>query len=308
MKKILTILIIIGFLTSLVPFSTGTKINASNVLLDEDFSGTFPPDGWSTDYWTQCYSSCCGPEPPWACLLKGNYTSAYITSKAVDASNYEKINLRFYFGANFYYPHDSNFFIKVRMNESSPWKDITPWDNPPNHDLEPFIYDKKIILGSGGHADAFQVNWSYMGNYYYLNYACLDDVMIYSLLPNNPPNTPEVWGPSRPKVGVLYGYTFVTTDPNEDNVSYYIDWGDGAIEEWIGPFESGQEVLVCHAWNKSGTYFFRCKAKDHPQEAESDWFVQLIKVPPVNKIVSNPFFLRFIKRFFLLQKLFYLIK
>jgi len=307
MKKILTLLVIIGFLTSLAAFSTGIKINTSTVLLDEDFSGPFPPDGWSTDWWKQCNSSCCGPEPPWACLLEGNYTSAYITSKTVDASNYEKINLRFYFGARFYYPHYSYFFLKVRMNETSPWKDITPWDNPPNHDLEPFIYDIKIILGPGGHADAFQVNWSYMGNYC-IHYACLDEVTIYDSHPNNPPNTPEISGPTRPKVGELYDYTVVTTDPDEDNVSYYIDWGDSTVEEWIGPFESGQAVVVCHAWNKSGMYLFRCKAKDHPYEAESDWLLHLITVPPVNKIISNPFFLRFIERFPFLEKLFYLIK
>ena len=125
-------------------------------------------------------SSCWGPEPPWACLNRGNYSDAYITSKAVDASNYESVNLRFYFAAYFYYPQYVYFYIKVRMNETSPWKDITPWDNPPMHYLEPFIYEIKIILGPGGCADAFQVNWSYHGYYYYFNCAFLDDVMIYS--------------------------------------------------------------------------------------------------------------------------------
>jgi len=43
------------------------KIYSPNILLDEDFSGSFPPAGWSTDYWTQCNESCMS-EPPCACL------------------------------------------------------------------------------------------------------------------------------------------------------------------------------------------------------------------------------------------------
>ncbi|KYK30179.1 hypothetical protein AYK20_04450 [Thermoplasmatales archaeon SG8-52-1] len=100
---------------------------------------------------------------------------------------------------------------------------------------------------------------------------------------NNPPNKPVVDGPSSPKMGVTYDYTFYTTDPEDDNVSYYIDWGDGIIEDWIGPFTSGETIAVSHAWYESGWYTLRCKAKDHPYEDESDWLERTFKVPPKSK-------------------------
>ena len=39
---------------SILPSSGKIVEKSSAVLLDEDFSGSFPPDGWSTDWWTQC--------------------------------------------------------------------------------------------------------------------------------------------------------------------------------------------------------------------------------------------------------------
>jgi hypothetical protein len=107
-----------------------------------------------------------------------------------------------------------------------------------------------------------------------------DFILTYG---NNPPNIPVGDGPISPKMGVEYEYVFYTTDPEDDNVSYYIDWGDGNIEDWIGPYSSGEEIVVSHAWNKSGWYTLRCKAKDHPYEDESDWLEITFKVPPKSK-------------------------
>ena len=63
---------------------------------------------------------------------------------------------------------------------------------------------------------------------------------------SNPPKKPSITGPTGGAVGTEYEYTFVTTDPDEDNISYYIEWGDGYIEDWIGPYESGIEVNKSH--------------------------------------------------------------
>ena len=104
---------------------------------------------------------------------------------------------------------------------------------------------------------------------------------------NHPPNIPKVAGEIRPKVGVEYEYAIWTTDPDGDDVSYYIDWGDGNITGWTVPLGSGIPFKVLHAWYESGTYLFRCKAKDHPYEAESDWYEFYIIVPPKDKAKTN---------------------
>jgi len=55
---------------------------------------------------------------------------------------------------------------------------------------------------------------------------------------NQPPNAPMITGPAEGVVGEEYEYTCVSTDPEDDDVYYYIDWGDGNVEDWIGPYAS----------------------------------------------------------------------
>jgi SagB-type dehydrogenase family enzyme len=79
---------------------------------------------------------------------------------------------------------------------------------------------------------------------------------------NNPPLAPSISGPSNGINGVLYNYTIVTTDPDGDDVYYYIEWGDGTSSGWIGPFASGTPVPFNHTWSQAGTYTIKVKAKD----------------------------------------------
>ena len=75
-----------------------------------------------------------------------------------------------------------------------------------------------------------------------------------------------------------YDYTFLSTDVNGDNVSYYIDWGDDTISDWVGPFESGQEIIQSHTWDEQGDYTIRCKARDI-YEDESEWGYLEVTMP-----------------------------
>jgi len=85
-----------------------------------------------------------------------------------------------------------------------------------------------------------------------------------------PPNTPTIKGKARGVVGTSYPYTFTTVDVNADDVYYYIEWGDGAVEEWVGPYNSGEVVEITHQWDTKGTYKIRAKAKDI-YNIESNW-------------------------------------
>ena len=60
----------------------------------------------------------------------------------------------------------------------------------------------------------------------------------------------------------LKGILFKTTDPDGDNLYYYILWGDGDYEEWIGPYESDEVVFVNHSWSEQGAYKIMARAKD----------------------------------------------
>ena len=77
---------------------------------------------------------------------------------------------------------------------------------------------------------------------------------------------------------IEYEYTFVSIDPNGDDVYYYIDWDDGTFDEWIGPYPSGKEVKVNHTWDKWGFYTIKAKSKDI-HGAESDWGTLRVRMP-----------------------------
>ncbi len=141
------------------------KNRSGSLLLEEDFSGSFPPEGWETDSWIQCNTSCC-KDPPCACLFPWNqvlpFIGGNITSKAVNASEYKKLRLTFYFVADLYMPQYCNFYVKFRTNESSPWKDITPWDNPLGEEWEGDFYEVDFY-GISGFGEALQIKWEYIG-------------------------------------------------------------------------------------------------------------------------------------------------
>jgi hypothetical protein len=94
---------------------------------------------------------------------------------------------------------------------------------------------------------------------------------------NNPPMAPSLFGPSSGLKGVRYNYTVVTTDPDGDDVYYYVDWGDGTNSGWVGPFPSGMMVTLNYTWSQIGAYTIKAKAKDI-YDLESSWTPLVITI------------------------------
>jgi len=280
--------------------SINSKMVSPTVLLDENFSGTFPPDGWETGFFGQNNSTCCDSEPPCARgKYSGEYYDSFMKSKAIDASNYEKCIIKFYFGAQGYFPSYFNVYLKYRRNETSPWIDITPWDNPMDELCE--YYETEITYDPEGCGEALQIKWEYLGYYYYyLDFLCIDDVTILGIPINNPPEAPTIDGPPSGKVDVEYEYTFNATDPEGDPVMYFIDWGDNDTE-WTEFSDSGEEITLKHSWIEEGDYIIKAKAKDI-NDAESDLSEFEVTIPRT-RATFNSFFIWFLERFPLLERL-----
>jgi len=62
---------------------------------------------------------------------------------------------------------------------------------------------------------------------------------------NHPPINPTIAGP-RPKVGMNLLYTLNAVDPEDDNVSYLIEWGDGTSDGWTDYSPSGTDRTFVH--------------------------------------------------------------
>jgi hypothetical protein len=97
------------------------------------------------------------------------------------------------------------------------------------------------------------------------------EILDILLVPdNNPPEPPDIDGPTKGDVGKEYEFTIMTMDPFNEDVYYWIEWGDGTMEEWIGPYASGENVFASHTWTENGTYSIRVKAKN-ALNAEGAW-------------------------------------
>lgn len=137
-----------------------------------------------------------------------------------------------------------------------------------------------------------------LGTDWNLLWTCMDWIMGWPISepPDNlSPEIPEISGTTSGEVGIEYEYTFVTIDPESEEISFYIEWGDGQTEEWIGPYGSGEEVILEHSWSDNGTYTIRAKAKDC-NDFESDWGTLEIEMP-TNIPVIKSLFLRLFERF-----------
>jgi len=116
---------------------------------------------------------------------------------------------------------------------------------------------------------------------------------IKTMTDTNPPEIPGISGPSYITVGDEYIYGFATTDPEGDDVYYFVDWGDGTYSNWIGPYYSGTEAAAHHIYAEKGTITIHAKAKDN-SGVESDWATY---IPQWRHEISqqiNPLFYNFI--------------
>jgi outer membrane protein assembly factor BamB len=169
----------------------------------------------------------------------------------------------------------------------------------------PAIADGKVYIGSGCKIYCFNANngskiWDYETEGMISSSPSIADGKVYigskdgwvycfDGKKNQPPNKPILNGPKRGKPGKEYDYTFSIIDPNGDDVSYLIDWGDETDSGWIGPISSGQTVTETHEWGSEGTYNVRVKAKDIFND-ESDWSDSLSIAMPKNRAINTPLF------------------
>lgn len=112
---------------------------------------------------------------------------------------------------------------------------------------------------------------------------------------NNPPNIPEITGPTKGKIKVELKFNISTTDPDLDDVFYFIDWGDQTNSSWVGPYVSGVNISINHSWNEKGTFTIKVKAKDI-KGSESNWKTLEVNIPR-NRFIEKTFILRVIDRF-----------
>jgi hypothetical protein len=117
---------------------------------------------------------------------------------------------------------------------------------------------------------------------------------------NQPPDTPTINGPTKGKPGEEYDYAYVTIDPEGDDVFYEIKWGDETIDN-LGPFISGEEIIVSHIWSQKRTYIIEARSRDI-FGTNSDWEQFEVTIPR-NRALYNSWLLDLLERFPLIERL-----
>ena len=184
-KKSLSGLVAIALIASAFAgiVTTGTAQGQSvTCLLDEDFSGSWLPGGWTTDDWEQWGTNHAGGTSPEACLpWSGTGLYAYLDSRSVDTAGVSSLTLKFrsfiddYSGVGSY-----NCSVYTRADGTDTWSDVTPWGNPIYGDVNATIYTVDISSEIGS---ATQVRFEFKGQSNDLNYWYVDDVKICTQAP-----------------------------------------------------------------------------------------------------------------------------
>jgi hypothetical protein len=84
------------------------------------------------------------------------------------------------------------------------------------------------------------------------------------------PNKPTISGPKNGDPNTEYDFTVTATHPENGELYYYVDWGDGTDTGWDGPVGSGAGRTYSHTYTSEANFKIRAKAKTL-EGAESVW-------------------------------------
>jgi hypothetical protein len=119
---------------------------------------------------------------------------------------------------------------------------------------------------------------------------------------NAQPYAPDISGPSMGAPRTEYEFTFTISDPDKDDVYLYIDWGDGDVEDYLGPYSSGDEVTISHSFSGKGSYTVKAKSKD-TNNLIGPWGTLQINIPRSQVYSIYQILERIIQRFPILERI-----
>jgi hypothetical protein len=181
----------------------------------------------------------------------------------------------------------------VEIPSGGSWSDSTTWDGSAHGHGS--ITEDNIMVIAAVFNDDWHQGYSYPPSTNPFDAYYVDDCVGVRVGDNRAPEKPTISGKTSGATGTEYNYTFSADDQDWfDDVYLHINWGDGTTEEWIGPYDPGEEVTIGHSWATKDTYTISCKAKDnHDAEGPEE---TLEVTMPKNKLSNNLPVLRFLEQ------------
>ena len=125
---------------------------------------------------------------------------------------------------------------------------------------------------------------------------------LYVFHINQPPEAPIINGPTRGMIGVEYNYTFVAFDPEGDQVYYAVVFEGGQTAEWIGPYDSGEEITLNYTWDEEGLFIIVAMAMDEYQAISNISYFQ-VEIPRTRATTNTMWYHWLLERLPLLERL-----
>ena len=120
------------------------------------------------------------------------------------------------------------------------------------------------------------------------------DVHHIIILEDTPPDKPTISGPRIARTGKEAEFKFTAVDPEGHDVYFYISWGDGIREYWLGPYASGETATFSHTYTEGGSFTIISKAKDIcDKEGQQNQFKLLVLK---NKAATHSLFLQLLEK------------
>jgi chitodextrinase len=88
-----------------------------------------------------------------------------------------------------------------------------------------------------------------------------DSITVVIITANSPPSNPIVAGETTGKKNVEYRFTAMSTDTDNDNISYIFDWGDGSTSK-TELLPNGTSTMQNHTWTSPGIFIVSVYAED----------------------------------------------
>jgi predicted secreted protein len=248
----------------------GGKYDDVSYSVEQITNGAYILTGYTTSYGS-------GDKDVWLIQVEGENQPPL--SPSIEGPSYCVIGNKYEYSFSLSDPDNDLIYLKVNWGDGT----ITPW-------LGPY---------QTGHAITINYTWLVEGEYNlrakardtYGAESEWSDVVLVTVINDDAPTIPDIRGKTKGAPTIEYAYTFVSEDPNGDDIYYYIEWGDGDHSGWIGPYISGKRISINHTWSNKGDYTIKAKAKD-VFDLESKWGTLKIEMPK-NQQLINFFVLKF---------------
>ena len=111
-----------------------------------------------------------------------------------------------------------------------------------------------------------------------------DYILVNIVKPNRPPTIPSIEGPLNGQINKSYLYRLVSSDPDDDNILYILDWGDKTNKTIIQNIKPNISITAVHKWRNAGIYDLQLKANDGKTDSEIKSITVLINVKFIDTI------------------------